>query len=226
MKQSGTIGNPSQKIKFFVFGISLGLVVGCLFFIFQPDGMFAKSSEAKPNLLSTLVDSADESAKKSTQAQHEEKLPEQGKIVRFMPDSEASTTPPKSATIYNDEDIDVLKEELVGVKNLYLKNLDAASEHKSISDSTLTAMSGISPNKKDEFFMIEFWKTPLNSKGYKMTRSRVLIYGVKENENVSLVKMNDAYYLKNNTDVYKLSYSPDFKPMEKISENSILQKLN
>jgi hypothetical protein len=90
----------------------------------------------------------------------------------------------------------------------------------------LSQMSGISPAKKTDFFMVEFWKTPLNSKGYKMTRNRVLIYGIKENADLMMVKLDDDFYLKNNSEVYHLNYSTGFKPMEKVNESSLLQKLN
>jgi hypothetical protein len=126
----------------------------------------------------------------------------------------------------DDEHINVLKEELVGVKNINVRDIAAGSGYKSVSDSVLSAMSGISTAKKTDFFMVEFWKTPLNSKGYKMTRNRVLIYGMKENADLVMVKLEDDYYLKNNSEVYRLNYSTDFKPMEKVNESTLLQKLN
>ncbi|MDP2385519.1 MAG: hypothetical protein Q8M29_04050 [Bacteroidota bacterium] len=217
-----------KKIQLFVFGLSIGLLVGCLFFIFKFDDFFSKATlfekENKASVTEELVlnenkDKTDRknqvSSKKSTATDNTEPTNEVG----------ASSKTTYTYTESADENINVLKEELIGVKNINVKDIEAGSDYKSISDSVLTVMSGISQNKKNDFFMVEFWKTPLNSKGYKMTRNRVLIYGLKENADLSMVKLEDEYYLKNNSEVYKLNYSTDFKPMEKVYEASVLQKL-
>ncbi len=224
------MGRFSQKVQVFIFGISLGLLIGCLFFIFKLDDFFSKASlfekENKAKVHEELVQE-NESEKSVSEKKKE---PKKVKAISTNSDSNListySNTSNNEISVSNDENINVLKEELVGVKNLYLKDFDANSGFKSISDSALTAMSGITSNKKSEFYMIEFWKTPLNSKGYKMTRNRVLIYGIKEKEDLTLIKLNENYYLKNNSEVFKLNYSPDFKPMERVNESSILQKLN
>lgn len=229
-KPNISMGRFSQKVQVFIFGISLGLLIGCLFFIFKLDDFFSKASlfenDPKAKVHEELVE------KKESELNNTQEKKEKKKTKNFSSNSDSisissySNNNDNNLTISNDENINVLKEELIGVKNLYLKDFDANSGFKSISDSALTAMSGISSNKKNDFYMVEFWKTPLNSKGYKMTRNRVLIYGIKEKEDLTLVKLNDNYYLKNNSEVFKLNYSPDFKPMERVSENAILQKLN
>lgn len=224
------MGRFSQKVQVFIFGISLGLLIGCLFFIFKLDDFFSKASlfekENKAKVHEELVQT-NESEKAVSEKKKENK---KNKTISSNSDSNLissySNTNNNEVTASDEENINVLKEELVGVKNLYLKDYDANSGFKSISDSALTAMSGITANKKNEFFMIEFWKTPLNSKGYKMTRNRVLIYGLKEKEDLTLIKLNENYYLKNNSEVFKLNYSPDFKPMDRVNETSILQKFN
>lgn len=226
------MGRFSQKVQIFIFGISLGLLIGCLFFIFKLDDFFTKVSlfekDTKAKVHEEIVKEDDKSTNEKNNSLNKEKK----KVKEITTNSDSNITSSYSNTnenntvVSDEESINVLKEELIAVKNLYLKDFDANSGYKSISDSTLTAMSGISSSKKNEFYMIEFWKTPLNSKGYKMTRNRILIYGIKEKEDLTLVKLNDNYYLKNNSEVFKLNYSADFKPMERVSENAILQKLN
>ena len=114
----------------------------------------------------------------------------------------------------------VLKEELIAVKNIYVKTITPA-EKISSTDSLAASLAGVTTPPAEEFFMIEFWKTPLNSKGYKMTRSRLLIYGYPEKADLALIKRNDNYYLRNNNLVYKLNYSSEFKPMERTTETGI-----
>lgn len=222
----------SQKFQLFIFGLSVGLLIGCLFFIFKLDDFFGKVSlfekEPKARITEELV-TTDAEKKTEKKEKDKTKLNSESKHTdksALQNEVGASTSGGLSISSNEDENINVLKEELIGVKNINVRDLGASSDYKSISDSVLSSLSGISPAKKTDFFMIEFWKTPLNSKGYKMTRNRVLIYGLKEKEDLTMVKMGDNYYLKNNSEVYRLSYSPDFKPMEKISETEILQKLN
>ncbi|MFL5753605.1 MAG: hypothetical protein ACJ76F_09375 [Bacteroidia bacterium] len=57
-----------------------------------------------------------------------------------------------------------------------------------------------------------------------MSRNRVLVYGLTDKPDVALVKVSDNYYLKNNSMVYKLNYSTEFRPMERVTENTILEK--
>jgi len=120
----------------------------------------------------------------------------------------------------NSDNYQVLKEELLSVKNIYVKTI-MPTEKTSSADSLAASLAGVTTPPAEEFFMIEFWKTPLNSKGYKMTRSRLLIYGYPEKADLALIKRNDGYYLRNNNLVYKLNYSSEFKPMERTTESGI-----
>jgi hypothetical protein len=222
----------SQKIQLFIFGLSIGVLIACLFFIFKLDSFFSKVSlfdkERKATVTEELVTSDVKKEKNK-----KEQVIEKNKSSDLSK-QDTGTTKEIGATVSNgytlseadNENINVLKEELIGVKNINVRDIAAGSGYKSISDSVLSQLSGISPAKKTDLFMVEFWKTPLNSKGYKMTRNRVLIYGIKENADLMMVKLEDDYYLKNNSEVYRLNYSTEFKPMEKVNESSILQKLN
>ncbi|MEO8762542.1 MAG: hypothetical protein ABI448_16710 [Bacteroidia bacterium] len=129
-----------------------------------------------------------------------------------------------SSYIHSDN-YQVLKEELISVKNIYVKTITPV-EKINATDSLAASLAGVNTPSAEEFFMIEFWKTPLNSKGYKMTRSRLLIYGFPEKTDLALVKKNDTYYLRNNNLVYKLNYSSEFKPMERSSESDATTMFN
>src|SRR6202008_3738988 len=207
-----------KKIQLFVFGLSIGLLVGCLFFIFKLDDFFSRASlfekENKASVTEELVlnDNRSEKESKNHRVNPVNKTTDSTLKNSDTNNEVGATTSTYTFTESQDENINVLKEELIGVKNINVKDIEGGSDYKSISDSVLTSMSGISSNKKTDFFMVEFWKTPLNSKGYKMTRNTVLIYGLKENTDLSMVKLDDEYYLKNNSEVYKLNYSTDFKP--------------
>ena len=122
----------------------------------------------------------------------------------------------------DEENISILKEELIAVKNIRVKcDADVSS---SKSDSVLSEISGIQ-NRSGDFMMIEFWKTPLNSKGYKMSRNKLVLYGANV-QDLDVVKLDNNFYLKNNNSAYRLEYSNEFKRMEAVTEREILARLN
>lgn len=214
-----------DKIQVFVFGLSVGLLIACLFFIFKLDEYFRKVDLSvltqKKNISEEMV---------STKSEKDEpagKKEESKKPVQKVKNSEpnVSFNNVNDSSFHESEAYRVLKEELVSVKNLYVKVL-TPKEKTDPSDSLIASLAGVSTPAEQEFFMIEFWKTPLNSKGYKMTRSRLLIYGYPENADVAIIKLNDNYYLRNNSLVYKLNYSSEFRPLERAGESDIAGKFN
>jgi len=221
----------SQKVQIFIFGASIGILIGSLFFIFKLDGLFSKvslfESGTKAKVVEEVVNqSSKENLSDTVTAIHSKTTQSQKRSYTSISDSTtnfSNYSMENNQEFIEDENINVLKEELMSVKNITLKNYDDSKIER--TDSMLREMSGINTNKSD-IYLIEFWKTPLNSKGYKMTRNRVLVYGLKDNDDLKIAKINENYYLKNNTEVFKLSYSSEFKPMERVNEENILRKLN
>ena len=224
----------SQKVQIFIFGASIGLIVASLFFIFKLDNLFSRVNLFESGTSATVHEEEISDEKSDTNKvinSNEKKLSEANKKTTTLVRSDSSYISSKSGFVTentffetDDENINVLKEELLSVKNIPLKDFDGNEISK--TDSALYSVSGVQPNSRTDLYLIEFWKTPLNSKGYKMTRNRILIYGIKENQDLCVAKIKDNYYLKNNTEVYQLVYSPDFKPMVKVNEESILKKFN
>lgn len=219
-----------DKIQVFVFGLSVGLLAACLFFIFKLDNFFSKIDFSA---LSQKKNVSEQNVVPKTEKESTEEGKEQKTAVK-KPENNSPKKTNESFVSFNNvsdssfqesETYRVLKEELVSVKNIYVKVL-TPKEKTSASDSMIASLAGVSTPDEKEFFMIEFWKTPLNSKGYKMTRSRLLIYGYPENADVSIIKLNENYYLRNNSLVYKLGYSSDFKPLERAPESDIAGKFN
>jgi hypothetical protein len=224
----------SQKVQVFIFGATIGLLVASLFFIFKLDTLFSKvslfESGAKAKVHEEEITKEEtNNGEKQNNTTVDFTTPKTTNKSSFIKNdsvviSSKSGYISAEETSFNEDEINVLKEELLSVKNITLKDFDGKQTNR--SDSALYAISGISSNNKSDLYLIEFWKTPLNSKGYKMTRNRILIYGIKENTDLSVAKINEQYYLKNNTEIYRLNYSPEFKPMEKVNEDLIIKKFN
>jgi hypothetical protein len=213
------MGNFRDKITPFTFGLSIGLLAACLFFIFKLDTYIRKidltNLAPRKNVSEEVVAAPEKKPAETKKAEKPLRKGEgSGEKNNFAPVVSVNNVNDSAYT--ESETFRVLKEELQSVKNIYVKVL--AQPEKSRKDSLLASLAGVSTPDDKEFFMIEFWKTPLNSKGYKMTRSRLLIYGFNEGKDLQLVKDADKYYLKNNNIIYSLSYSAEFRPLERAPE--------
>ncbi|MBC7863846.1 MAG: hypothetical protein IAF38_12800 [Bacteroidia bacterium] len=222
-----------EKFSTFFFGLTVGLLIGCAIFIFKLDDYvknFQFSDSKKPAFEETtdLTDGTKpkkDLKKKITLAENKKGKDNDQKDSLAVAETNADSSGSEVMDIdaSSSENISVLKEELVGVKNVKVKGAEEGKTSK--KDSLAASVAGVAEPNPNEFLVIEFWKTPLNSKGYKMSRNKVVLYGLQE-QNVDIVKLNDNYYLKNNNLVYRISYSNEFHKMERVSESSILDRMN
>jgi hypothetical protein len=203
------------KIPPFVFGVSIGLLAGIAFFIFKIDDYLKKFN--KPNIDNIKI------VEQIVPAPAAEKK-ENTKSVKKL----SINTNNSPSINYNEvdellkEDINVAQEELLSVKNIKVIDLDGISK----KDTLTGQLAGVSSSDYPNMFFVEFWKTPLNSKGYRMTRNRVILYGLSDFSSITIYKVDDNFYLKNDDVVYKISSGTEFKPMELVHDTDLLAKIN
>lgn len=209
-----------RKIPSFVFGVSIGLIVGVAFFLFKLDDYFTKMKNSTLNTIKVIEQPVSNEKKESDSYTSKEKFKintsKSSKINYTEIDSlikqEESST---------DDELNVATDELLTVKNVKLINLD----NESPADTTAAALAGVNPQKFADLYFIEFWKTPLNSKGYRMTKNKVMLYGFNDYSNLSIFKVDGGYYIKNSEQVYKVVPGSDFKPLERVLDNDLLARL-
>jgi hypothetical protein len=126
-----------------------------------------------------------------------------------------------------DSNIVVMTNQLVSVKTLPLKNIDSVMVNKSNerSDSMIASMSNVDEEKDPAYYRIEFWQSPLNFKGYKMSKGKIVLYGINSTTPFRLVKWDDSYYLLSSQNVFKVTYTDDYKPFEKVVDKTVLKKI-
>lgn len=204
------------KIPPFVFGVTIGLLIGIIFFIFKIDDYIKKIS--KPSIESIKVT---EQTVGSTSEKKEDKTPEKKSKINTKQSPNINYS--EVDALLNDEnDITVAKEELLSVKNIKVIDLDGSKKQ----DTLVGQLAGVSSSDYPNLFFVEFWKTPLNSKGYRMTRNRVILYGLSDFSNITIYKVEDNFYLKNDEFVYKISAGTEFKSLELVSDAELLAKIN
>jgi hypothetical protein len=214
------MNNIKRKIPSFVFGVSIGLIAGVAFFLFKLDDYFTKMKNSTLNTVKVIEQPVSNEKKESDNYTSKEKFKintsKSSKINYKEVDSLIQQEEPNS-----DDELNVATDELLTIKNVKLINLDSEVP----IDTTAAALAGVNTQKFTDLYFIEFWKTPLNSKGYRMTKNKVMLYGFNDYSNLSIFKVDGGYYIKNSEQVYKVVPGSDFKPLERVLDNDLLARL-
>ncbi len=64
---------------------------------------------------------------------------------------------------------------------------------------------------KQENITVQFWKSPLNYLGYKLSRSILVVYGLLPSDDMMFYKSGNIYYLSVNKVYYKLEETNDYR---------------
>jgi hypothetical protein len=238
-----------DKLQVFFLGLLLGLVLGGSFFVFKLDEYVKELSIYK-----SLTHSTPATEEKSTEKEDPNvgKVASKTKTAANSTSNAIQNTKTDSSTtlktaqnsghIQTDslqakdsltasvetEDIVIHKDQLVNTENIEVINTNpVASNTGNTKDSLAAKMAGV----RDEhvagrqFCSVEFWVSPLNYKGYKMNRNKIILYGFADPENTRLFKLDEEIYLHSSSGVYRLDYTSDFRPYERVTNEAILAKL-
>jgi hypothetical protein len=204
-----------RKIPTFIFGVSIGLIIGVAFFLFKLDDYFNKIKSAAVKEIK-IIEKPVLQEKKEEPKDVKERYKINTKVSPYTNYKEVD-----SLIKHEDSEINVAKEEFISVKNIKLIDLDAVQK-----DTLAAKLAGVNRNENTDLFFVEFWKTPLNSKGYRMTKNRIILYGFSDFSSLNLYKVDDVYYLKSEDQVYKVSTHADFMPMDRVNDADLLAKIN
>lgn len=235
-----------DKSQVFIIGLMAGLIVAGGFFILKLDNYFkelsfyksisktfssdprinespVKSEETSTNKGKKIIISANQNKRSQTAASDSK--------TDFILDSDTMRTLSSKDSLglqsVSSDDIIVRKDELLSTRTFDVINLNPTANRNTSKDSVLQKVSGIKDDKNNtqQFFNIEFWQSPLNYKGYKMSKYKIILYGIESPEGLKIFKLDDLIYLKNVSAIYKLDYSSEFKSYEHITDENIISKL-
>jgi len=127
----------------------------------------------------------------------------------------------------NDSDVVAMTNQLISVLSVHLQNKDTATLSKKTqeTDSTIASMSDVSVSKELTNYRVEFWESPLNYKGYKMSTGKIILYGINPETAINLTLQGGSYYLLVNQGAYKVDFTDDYKPFERITDKTTLKRL-
>ena len=204
-----------RKIPTFVFGLSIGLLVGIGFFVLKINDLFNKLKESaseKITVIEKTVDTTDEDEKTKNNNRFKINFKKSTKINYSEVDS----------LIKEDSGINIASDELLTVKNIKIIQIGEFIPSKDSSDIQKTRIDDIN----SDLYFVEFWKTPLNSKGYRFTKNKIMLYGFDDFSNLTLYEIDHSFYIKSSDQVYKLLYSSEFKQLDRVLDSELLAKIN
>ena len=204
-----------RKIPTFVFGLSIGLLVGIGFFVLKINDLFNKlkdSASEKITVIEKTVNKTDEDEKTKNNNRFKINFKKSTKINYSEVDS----------LIKEDSGINIASDELLTVKNIKIIQIGEFIPSKDSSDIQKTRLDDIN----SDLYFVEFWKTPLNSKGYRFTKNKIMLYGFDDFSNLTLYEIDHSFYIKSSDQVYKLLYSSEFKQLDRVLDSELLAKIN
>jgi hypothetical protein len=140
-------------------------------------------------------------------------------------ESDTSLQKQNSISITNsieEEEIIVKKDEMLFSEMLMIINLDSVKTNK--GDSLAKLAANIKEPAINQFCQVEYWKSPLNYRGYKFSKNKLVVYGIEYVDKDSIFRWKDNFYFKANNRIYELEKTPEFKTLE-IANNPELLNL-
>ncbi len=214
-----------NRLQVFFLGFLLGIVLGGGFFLLKLDGFVKDLALEKtftdPGQDEVVVNDSD-SDKKKNDKKNNKKVVDNTTLVLDSANlaSEGDSSLPSVFNTDGSDEIVVRKDELLAEKIVTLINLDGTN----LIDSIRSKEAGIKedPGKS---MTIEFWQSPLNYKGYKLSRSRLVLFGFDSDEQVSLYRLESTMFMKTSNGVFRLENTADFRQLERVTDEALLAKL-
>jgi len=120
------------------------------------------------------------------------------------------------------EDLYLMTDKLLFTKSYVVSDPMFSNERKPIE--MLDSIIGKTPERKkspEVTYFVEFWESPINYKGYKMGRNRIIVYGIYLPDFVTLKMYDKTIYLKYLNEYYVLESSNEFRSF-RVLKNSVL----
>lgn len=110
----------------------------------------------------------------------------------------------------------IAREELLATRRLKVTDTGEPVSSKGSSsgtDSLLTSLTGVKPAEGFREYILEFWQNPLNYKGYKIIRDKIVLYGLPPEQSYKLLSGEGSLVLQTPQHSYPLREADDFLPL-------------
>ncbi len=115
-----------------------------------------------------------------------------------------------------DEGETIRRDVMIGSRRVKLEEDTGASPQPASSgvDTLITALTAVKiPEGFYREYTLEFWQNPLNYKGYRVVRDKVVLFGLSPEKSYQLFRKNDQLLLKGGGQEYLLRETTSFTPL-------------
>jgi hypothetical protein len=116
----------------------------------------------------------------------------------------------------NDEDLSISREKLIRGVRLPIVYLSQPE----MKDTAIKESLGIEEVQAKTIF-VEFWESPLNFEGYKLSKKKLIVYGMSPQFDYKIYKRDSDYYFAFQNVYYKMKETQDFLPFSEVSKSEV-----
>ncbi|MEI6767068.1 MAG: hypothetical protein WCM76_15660 [Bacteroidota bacterium] len=124
----------------------------------------------------------------------------------------------------NGEDVVVMKDQMLFARTIKIDGFEKKSGSSENLDSLL--VDDPSAKKETDVTRVEFWKSPINYKGYKMDENKIVLFGILEYNEASLKSIDGEIFLKYKNEFFHLENTDSFKSFVSLKDASFIRRLN
>lgn len=88
------------------------------------------------------------------------------------------------------------------------------------TDTMMAEALGIEDVQSTSMF-VEFWESPLNFEGYKLSKKKLVVYGLSPQMDYKLYKEGSDYYFSYQNVYYKMKETQDFLPFTEVARSEV-----
>lgn len=125
------------------------------------------------------------------------------------------------------EDIRILEDQLVGTKKIKISYLDTLGGNSltTKSDSAMAAHLDIREEKRPQQLEVEFWSSPINYSGYRLGKNKLMIFGIRANDPISLYGKEETIYLHTSKGLFELNRCDEFEQLRIITDQEFVSSI-
>jgi hypothetical protein len=123
----------------------------------------------------------------------------------------------KSTDSLVEEEININKDKRISKINLNINYLNIQLDKDSLIKSSLDINDVI-----NQTLIIEFWESPVNYSGYKLSKYKLILYGLSPQFDYKIYKKDKIYYLNFQSIFYEMVETTQFLPYFLIDESKVL----
>ncbi len=206
--------NKQRKNDFGAIHLFLGLLLG---FFLGSTVVYLQFNRQNDRIIKEVTEKiiaifSDNSSDTRPAAPHESKIDESADDNSESSKSGSHNLSANAITGFNEHEIySLARDKLIHSR---LVSLSLPNNSKSESGRMLDSLIGnTTSTSREQVFYVEFWESPLNSVGYKMSKTRIVFYGIKIYELAEINHHREKFYLRYMNELYPLEFTNTFKPL-------------